>query len=198
VFLDRDGVLNEAYVRAGVPTPPHDRSEFQLLPGVATACADLHAAGYVLVVITNQPDIARGTRTRAQVDDLNDRLRELVPELDEVIVCPHDDSDDCSCRKPEPGMIVQAAQRLGLDLSRSVCVGDRWRDIEAAQRACVWSIRIRWDSGDMKTVEADVTVASLAAAVPHIQAHIERGTGTATLPNPTEAGQSYRIGGRDR
>ncbi|HEV2373248.1 MAG TPA: hypothetical protein VGS19_13875, partial [Streptosporangiaceae bacterium] len=89
VFLDRDGVLTEASVRDGVPTPPRTLAEFRVLPGVAQACADLRQAGFVLVVVTNQPDIARGTQARAEVDAMNDRLRSLV-QLDEVCVCPHD------------------------------------------------------------------------------------------------------------
>ena len=83
VFLDRDGVLNEAFVRDGVPTPPRSLEEFRVLPGVAEACAELRRAGFVLVVVTNQPDVARGTQTRGEVDRMHERLRSLVP-LDEV------------------------------------------------------------------------------------------------------------------
>lgn len=163
VFLDRDGVLTEAYVRDGVPTPPRTLSEFRLLPGAAEACADLRRAGFVLVVVTNQPDIARGVQTRAQVDSLNDRLRQLVA-LDEVVVCPHDDADACACRKPLPGMLLSAAARLDLDLARSASVGDRWRDVEAARRAGVAAVHVERHYDEPPPAGARVTVAGLPEA----------------------------------
>lgn len=168
VFLDRDGVLSEASVRDGVPRPPQTLAEFRVLPGVPQACAGLRRAGFVLVVVTNQPDIARGTQTRTEVDRMNDRLRSLVP-LDEVCVCPHDDSDACGCRKPQPGMLLDAAERLGLDLARSASVGDRWRDIEAALRAGVKAIHIDRHYDEPAPVGAHVAVADLPAAAAWIQ-----------------------------
>jgi D-glycero-D-manno-heptose 1,7-bisphosphate phosphatase len=168
VFLDRDGVLTEAFIRDGVPTPPRTMSEFRILPGVAEACADLRRAGFFLVVITNQPDIARGARTRAEVDQMNERLRSLVP-LDEVCVCPHDDPDGCPCRKPKPGMLLNAAERLGLDLTRSVSVGDRWRDIEAALRAGVTAIHVDRHYAEPAPVGAHVVVASMTEAAAWIR-----------------------------
>jgi D-glycero-D-manno-heptose 1,7-bisphosphate phosphatase len=170
VFLDRDGVLNESFVRGGVPTPPRSLEEFRVLPGVAEACADLRQAGFVLVVVTNQPDIARGTQTRAEVDRIHERLRSLVP-LDEICVCPHDDADACRCRKPRPGMLLGAAERLGLDLARSASVGDRWRDIEAAQRAGVRAIYVDCHYDEPAPVGAHVAVASLPEAATWIQQH---------------------------
>ena len=117
VFLDRDGVLNDSVVRDGVPRPPKSVAEFRLLPGVVDACASLRAAGFALVVVTNQPDIARGTQTREVVDAMNARLAELI-EMDEICVCPHDDVDDCACRKPRPGMLLDAGRRLSLEFGR--------------------------------------------------------------------------------
>jgi D-glycero-D-manno-heptose 1,7-bisphosphate phosphatase len=168
VFLDRDGVLNEAFVRDGVPTPPRSLAEFRVLPGVAAACADLRRDGFVLVVVTNQPDIARGTQTRAEVDRMHQRLRSLVP-LDEVCVCPHDDCDACTCRKPRPGMLLGAAERLDLDLARSVSVGDRWRDVEAARRAGVKAIYVRCRHDEPVPFGAHVTVANLPEAAAWIK-----------------------------
>jgi D-glycero-D-manno-heptose 1,7-bisphosphate phosphatase len=168
VFLDRDGVLNEAFVRDGVPTPPQSLEEFRVLPGVAEACADLRRAGFILVVVTNQPDIARGTQTRAEVDRMHQRLRSLVP-LDEVCVCPHDDSDACACRKPHPGMLLDAAERLDLDLTRSASIGDRWRDIEAARRAGVKAIYVECRYDEPAPFGAHVAVANLPEAAAWIQ-----------------------------
>lgn len=171
VFLDRDGVLTETFVRDGVPKPPRTLAELRILPGVAEACASLREAGFVLVVVTNQPDIARGTQTRAEVDKINERLRRLVP-LDEVCVCPHDDADGCTCRKPQPGMLLDAAARLGLDLASSVSVGDRWRDVEAALRAGVTAISVERHYDEPPPVGAHVVVADLPEAAAWIREHM--------------------------
>ncbi len=168
VFLDRDGVLTEAFVRDGVPTPPRTLAEFRVLPGVTEACLGLRQAGFVLVVVTNQPDIARGTQARSEVDEMNERLRRLVP-LDEICVCPHDDADGCTCRKPKPGMLLDAADRLGLDLGRSASVGDRWRDIEAALRAGVTAIHVDRHYDERPPAGAHAVVADLPEAAAWIR-----------------------------
>jgi D-glycero-D-manno-heptose 1,7-bisphosphate phosphatase len=170
VFLDRDGVLNEVQVRDGTPHPPSTVEDFRLLPGVVEACERLRELGYALVVVTNQPDIARGTQTRAEVDRMHDLLRAEV-KLDDVVVCPHDDADDCGCRKPRPGMILEAAQRLGLDLTASVGIGDRWRDVEAARRAGVRSVFVDRHYSERRPEQPDATVASLPDAVTVIETH---------------------------
>jgi len=132
VFLDRDGVLNQVFVRDGVTHPPAHVGEFAFLPGVPDAVRRLHAAGFPLVVVTNQPDVARGTQTREGVETIHERLRSELPLLD-VLACYHDNGDDCACRKPRPGMLLEAAQRWRLDLPRSFLVGDRWSDVVAGQ-----------------------------------------------------------------
>lgn len=134
VFLDRDGVLNRAIVRDGLPYPPANLSEFELLSDAAEACAALKSAGFLLVVVTNQPDVARGTQKRETVEQLNRALASEIP-VDDIRVCYHDGKDACHCRKPRPGLLVDAARDLDIDLSRSYMIGDRWKDIEAGSRA---------------------------------------------------------------
>ena len=134
VFLDRDGVLNRAVVRDGKPYPPASVAEMEILPGVPSAMAALHDAGFMLIVVTNQPDVARGTTPRAVVESINERLSSELP-IDEFRTCYHDSSDNCDCRKPRPGAMIAAAARHGIDLAGSYMVGDRWRDMEAGQRA---------------------------------------------------------------
>lgn len=168
VFLDRDGVLNAAYVRDGKPFPPRNLAEFRLLPGVIEACQSLDSMGYLLVVITNQPDIARGSQTLDQVQLMHSFLLNRLP-LTEIVICPHDDTDDCRCRKPKPGMLLEAANRLHIDLTRSFCVGDRWRDIEAARRAGVRGIHVACEYDEQQVVGADAVVSSLEAAIPFIR-----------------------------
>src|SRR5205085_935468 len=134
VFLDRDGVLNRALVREGKPYPPDSLDQLEILPDVPEACSKLKRAGLKLLVVTNQPDISRGTRSRQAVDEMN-RLVQSRLELDDVRVCPHDDGDGCACRKPAPGLLVDAARDWNISLEASVMVGDRWRDVESGRRA---------------------------------------------------------------
>jgi D-glycero-D-manno-heptose 1,7-bisphosphate phosphatase len=139
VFLDRDGTLNRQLVRAGKPYPPATLEDFRLFEGVAADCARLKAAGFVLVVVTNQPDVGRGTQAPAVVEAMHARLLELVPVLDRIEVSyapgqglPHPENHR---RKPAPGMLLDAARNLGIDLPGSWMVGDRWGDIEAGHAA---------------------------------------------------------------
>jgi D-glycero-D-manno-heptose 1,7-bisphosphate phosphatase len=133
VFLDRDGVLNKTFVRDGVSHPPDTLEEFEFLPGVEAACRQL-AAAWPLVVVTNQPDVARGAQSRETVEAMNRLVTAHLPVLD-VFACYHDATDGCECRKPRPGMLLAAARRWHLDLARSVIVGDRWSDVVAGQAA---------------------------------------------------------------
>ena len=134
VFLDRDGVLNEAIVREGRPYSPATIDELKLVPDAAAALGRLKAAGFLLIVVTNQPEVARGTQSRAMVEEMNSVVGRELP-LDGFFTCWHDDRDGCQCRKPAPGLLLQAQQRYGIDLSRSFLVGDRWRDIDAGRAA---------------------------------------------------------------
>ena len=167
VFLDRDGVLIEAVVRDGKPYPPADADAMAVLPGAASACRELAEAGFVLIVISNQPDIARGTATRAEVQVMNDRLQQELG-LDELVVCPHDDSDGCACRKPRPGMILDAARRWGVDLARSVTVGDRWRDVAAGRAAGTRTVFVDRSYDEPSAEGQDLTVHQLEESVPWI------------------------------
>lgn len=161
VFLDRDGVLNRAVVRDGKPYPPSSVDALEILPDVPAALARLKQAGYRLVVVTNQPDVARGEQDRRVVDAINAALLASLP-LDEVRVCYHDDRDGCACRKPKPGLLLQPPDH---DLSRSVMVGDRWRDVEAGHRARVRAtVLIERGYDEPCPIEPDVRVGSLAEA----------------------------------
>jgi D-glycero-D-manno-heptose 1,7-bisphosphate phosphatase len=133
-FLDRDGVLLQAPVRNGKPYVIHDVAAMDILPGVPEAVAALRGAGYMTVVVTNQPDVLRGVTTRGTVDAMNGRLQAELG-LDAVLTCFHDDADDCDCRKPKPGLLFQAREAYGLDLARSFMIGDRWRDVDAGRNA---------------------------------------------------------------
>jgi len=163
VFLDRDGVINRAVLRAGLPHPPQSVQDLEILPGVHEALTVLRSAGFRLVVVTNQPDVARGVQTQARVEAIHGFLLRTLP-LDGVKVCFHDDADRCSCRKPAPGMILEAARELDVDLARSYMVGDRWRDIEAGERAGTTTILIENDTLEKKPGNAAARVGSLREA----------------------------------
>jgi D-glycero-D-manno-heptose 1,7-bisphosphate phosphatase len=167
VFLDRDGVLNRCRIVDGRPFPPRNHHELEVLEGVSAACNELHAAGFVLIVVTNQPDIARGTVEPTMVDAMNAELATRLP-IEAVLVCPHDDVDECACRKPRHGLLLEGARRFGCDLSRSFMVGDRWRDVEAGRRAGCHTVFVDHGYAERRPDSPDLTAASLAAAVPWI------------------------------
>lgn len=161
VFLDRDGVINRALVRDGKPYPPASAEDVEILPGVPEALRRLRAAGYRLIVVTNQPDIARGSATAASIEAINERLRQTLP-LDEIRVCPHDDTDNCDCRKPKPGLLLQPPAH---DMAASVIVGDRWRDISAGLSAgCGATILIDYGYSETLPDEPTIRVGSLTEA----------------------------------
>jgi D-glycero-D-manno-heptose 1,7-bisphosphate phosphatase len=157
VFLDRDGVLNAAPVRNGRPHPPASIAKLRILHGVEESCRTLAEAGFLLIVISNQPDIARGTQDEASVRAMNGHLKRML-HVDDVLFCPHDDEDECSCRKPRPGMILDAARRWDVDLQRSFTVGDRWRDIEAGKAAGTKTIFIDRRYDEPAPSEPDLAV----------------------------------------
>jgi D-glycero-D-manno-heptose 1,7-bisphosphate phosphatase len=136
VFLDRDGVINRALERDGLPYPPASLKEFEILPAVPAACAKLKQAGFLLVVVTNQPDVGRGTLKKEIVEAIHTEMCQQLP-IDRVEVCYHPGrgASECDCRKPKPGMLLRAAKELGIDLTRSWMVGDRWRDIDCGHAA---------------------------------------------------------------
>ena len=171
MFLDRDGVLNRALVRHGKPYPPANVDELEIVPEAAAALARLAQAGFLLLVVTNQPDVARGRQQRAEVETMHAAIRQALP-IDEFFVCYHDDADGCDCRKPKPGLLLDAARKYEIDLSQSFLIGDRWRDVDAGAAAgclALWIDRGYAERGP--THEAAARVHSLAEAAEWIIAH---------------------------
>jgi len=163
IFLDRDGVINRALVREGKPYPPKNLAEIEILSGVAQALTALRQAGFLLIVVTNQPDVARGTTTREAVEEINKYLAKNL-SIDEFRTCYHDSQDDCDCRKPKPGAVLAAAKQHHIDLSRSFMVGDRWRDTEAGRSAGCKTIFIDYNYAEQQPEAVDYRVNSLLEA----------------------------------
>ncbi len=163
VFLDRDGVLNRPRVIDGKPVAPWRMEEFEFLPGVEAALGRLKGAGLHLVVATNQPDVAKGMVARSTVEAMHARLLDYLP-IDRIEVCFHQAEDGCDCRKPLPGMLLRAAERLGIDLAASFMVGDRWSDVEAGQTVGCFSIFIDRGYAERTPAHPDAVVSSLGEA----------------------------------
>jgi D-glycero-D-manno-heptose 1,7-bisphosphate phosphatase len=167
VFLDRDGVLNANLVRNNRPYAPRKMDEFRLLPGVEDAVRRIKAAGFLAIVITNQPDVADGITPRATVDAFHAELRRSMP-LDDIKICFHNSADRCACRKPLPGLILEAAAEHDIDTAASYMVGDRWRDVKAGQAAGCHAIFIDYGFTQDEAAEPDAVVKSLPEAVSYI------------------------------
>jgi D-glycero-D-manno-heptose 1,7-bisphosphate phosphatase len=165
VFLDRDGTLIGTNVVDGRPIPFHDAADVRLLDGVLEGCGRLRAAGYYLVMVTNQPDIARGSIPASMVETANAGIVGRL-DLDLAVTCPHDDADECDCRKPKPGLLQRGATSLGVDLDRSsFMVGDRWRDVDAGHNAGVTTVLIERGYDERLRAQPDHVTTTFSAAV---------------------------------
>lgn len=165
VFLDRDGVINRAITHDGLPFPPMSLDDFEILPGVPEACARLKAAGFLLVVATNQPDVGRGIVSRELVEAMNAQMQKVIP-LDRIEICFHPGrgASDCDCRKPKPGMLLRAAAALDIDVAQSWMVGDRWRDVDCGHAAGCKTIFIEGNYVEKLKQKPDFSARNLAEA----------------------------------
>jgi len=157
VFLDRDGVINESLKREGKPYPPKSLKEFVFTEKIKETLDNLKSMGYLLIVVTNQPDVARGKVLKSEVGLINNYILSNLP-ITMVYCCYHDDKDNCDCRKPKAGMIKAAAQDFKVDLNKSFVVGDRWRDIDAGHNAGVKTIFIDYGYKEKLIAKPDYVV----------------------------------------
>ena len=164
VFLDRDGVINRSIVVRGVPTPPTNIQNVEILEGVKEAIELMRGHGLIPIVITNQPDVARGKVSQNRVEKINSFIGSTV-NIEEFYTCFHDDLDKCECRKPAPGLIFQASMKLGVDIPNSYLVGDRWKDIEAGQKAGCKTFFIDYSYSEKRPKKPFQRVSSLLEAV---------------------------------
>jgi D-glycero-D-manno-heptose 1,7-bisphosphate phosphatase len=163
VFLDRDGVINRAVVRDKKPYPPDSVQELEILPDVPEALHLLKENGFLLIVVTNQPDVGRGTQRREIVEEMHLFLKNKLP-LDDIYVCWHGKDGDCDCRKPLPGMLFKAAMDWNIDLEKSFLVGDRWKDIDAGESAGCKTVFIDYSYNDLHHSTPDYKTKSISNA----------------------------------
>ena len=173
VFLDRDGVINQAVMRHDAPCPPATVAETVLVEDADTALARLKQAGFLLLVVTNQPDVRRGATSREDVHKINEWLAARLP-LDGFFVCYHDDADECNCRKPRPGLLLDAASKHQVDLANSFLIGDRWRDVDAGAAAGCRTVLIDHGYNERRPrAKPDICVQRLSQAVDWILKEVD-------------------------
>lgn len=142
VFIERDGVLNQARVQANSQVAPASLAEFKINETAAPLLEKLKSSGLMIFVTTNQPGIASGNLSRRELDYMHDRLRKVFP-IDDILLCPHEESDRCPCRKPNPGLLKEAKYKWQLDLNRCFVISDKWQDAEAARAVNCTSLLIQ-------------------------------------------------------
>lgn len=163
VFLDRDGVINQAIVKDGKPYSPINLKKFKILPGVKKAMEALKASGWLLIVVTNQPDVARGKAKQVDIELIHKYLQEQIP-IEAIYTCYHDNNDGCDCRKPSPGAFFKAKKIYKINLKKSFMIGDRWSDIEAGRKAGCKTIFIDYNYNEKKIKNFDYKANSLSDA----------------------------------
>ena len=172
IFLDRDGVINYPILKQGKPYPPRKLDEVKIYPEVYSFLEIMKNSGFYLIVITNQPDVARGDILKSKVEEINDYLLKNLT-LDYIKVCYHDDSDNCECRKPRPGSLISAAKLYNLKLEKSYMIGDRWKDISAGLKAGCKTIFIDRNYNEKKPENYHVKINNLDEARDYINKDIK-------------------------
>lgn len=165
VFIERDGVLNQIRVERQHQVGPLTLDQFRIHQDVAPHLLKLKAAGFILIATTNQPGLSRGYQSRRELDIMHAQLRRVLP-LDDIFVCPHDETDDCPCRKPRAGLVKEAAFKWHIALDRSFVISDKWQDAETAHLAGCTSLML--ESPWLGTSHHDLVLPNLKAAVEKI------------------------------
>jgi D-glycero-D-manno-heptose 1,7-bisphosphate phosphatase len=165
VFIERDGILNQVRIERGHQVAPLMMSEFRLNADAAPLLEKLKAAGFILIVTSNQPGLSRGYQSRRELDRMHDLLRATFP-IQDILICPHDETDRCPCRKPKPGLLIEAGFKWHLHLDRSFVISDKWPDAEAARTAGCTSLMLQ--SPWIRNVHRDFLLPDLESIVEKI------------------------------
>jgi len=163
VFLDRDGVINKVYIKDGLPRSPNSSNELKILPGVRESIIKLKKLNFICLMVTNQPNVSRKKIDKNSVIQMNNFLKNEIA-LDDIFVCYHDDSDNCNCRKPKPGLLLQAGKKWDVDFKKSFMIGDRWKDIQAGEKVGCKTIFLDYKYNEKKPKKPDFVSDSLLNA----------------------------------
>jgi D-glycero-D-manno-heptose 1,7-bisphosphate phosphatase len=160
VFLDRDGIVNRALIINKKPYPPLSVSDTFPIKEISELIKSWHDKGYLVIVITNQPDVANHLVEKSEVDKINRYLKSLVG-FDDIFVCYHSEKDNCDCRKPKVGLFKQAKEKYNIAFSKSWMIGDRKKDIDAGKKIGCQTIFVDYDYDEKKPKNFDYTVESV-------------------------------------
>jgi D-glycero-D-manno-heptose 1,7-bisphosphate phosphatase len=161
VFIDRDGIINKAIVVNRKPFSPVDIYEFKILPKAKKALKTFKKLNLMNIIITNQPDIKTGKQLSKDLDKIHNWMM-INLDIDEILVCKHDDNDNCNCRKPKTGMIEQAVEKYQINISQSYLIGDRWKDIQCGQKAgCKENFFVNYNYNETRPKMPYIVVKSL-------------------------------------
>ena len=163
VFLDRDGVINKTIIEGGLPSSPNSLDELKILPSVKQSILRLKKLNFICLLVTNQPNVTRGKIDKSTVIKMNNFLKKKI-QLDDIFVCYHDDKDNCNCRKPKPGLLLQAGKKWNVDFKKSFMIGDRWRDIQAGEKVGCKTIFLDYKYNEKKPKKPDFVSDSLLNA----------------------------------
>jgi D-glycero-D-manno-heptose 1,7-bisphosphate phosphatase len=160
IFLDRDGVMNEIVMRGKTISSPRSLEEFIIFPKIKTYLESFKKLGFLIIVFTNQPDVSRNLLEKEILEEMHEIIAETFP-INDIVFCPHDNQDNCSCRKPKPGLIIDSAKKWSIDLTKSYVVGDSWKDVEAGNSAGCKTILLRKEYNKEFKKDYDFEIKSL-------------------------------------
>jgi D-glycero-D-manno-heptose 1,7-bisphosphate phosphatase len=163
-FFDRDGILNKSIIKNQKPYSPRFPNELKLNHKFLPFIKELKKKNYIIIVVTNQPDIKRGKLTKYSLKIINSIIKKYFL-VDEIYVCMHDKVDKCNCRKPKPGMLKKAMKKLNIDLKKSFLVGDRNKDVEAGNSVGCTTIFIDYNYDDLKPKNYDYKFTSISKMI---------------------------------
>ena len=167
VFLDRDGVINKIFIKDNLPSSPPTFELLEILPGVEESILRLKKLNFACLVVTNQPDVGRNLISKNTLEKMHNKLKKKI-HIDEIYVCTHIKDQNCFCRKPNPGMILDAAKKYQIDLKKSFLIGDRASDIEAGQEANCRSIFLDKKNYEKPPNKQEATFNNLTEATDYI------------------------------
>ena len=172
IFLDRDGVVNYSIICEKKPYAPLNLNELKIIPEIKSVINTFKQRQFKVFVITNQPDVARGKVKKEEVEKINASIQSQL-SIDEIFTCYHDNQDHCECRKPKPGAFIALSQKYNIDLTKSIMVGDRAKDIEAAKNANCPSVFIDYGYNEIKPLDQNYTINGISELLSCLEKHFE-------------------------